>query len=108
MGQWRGPDRQPAGRRAAGAPQVTTLQRVGALHVSLTLVACEDLIWPPAIAPAMQNALLSPTPDAVRLSRLDRILDSLGEHQLSIKQQARERFRTAMMQRGGGGHLQPR
>ncbi len=28
----------------------------------------------------------APTPDALRLSRLDRIIDAVGEHQLSIRQ----------------------
>jgi hypothetical protein len=27
----------------------------------------------------------APTPDALRLSRLDRIIDAVGEHQLSIR-----------------------
>lgn len=31
----------------------------------------------------------APTPDALRLSRLDRLIDQLGEHQLTIKQQVR-------------------
>jgi hypothetical protein len=31
----------------------------------------------------------SPSPDALRLSRLDRLLDQLGEHHLSIRQQVR-------------------
>jgi hypothetical protein len=29
------------------------------------------------------------SPDALRLSRLDRLIGQLGEHQLSIRQQAR-------------------